>query len=79
MTQQKTEKLPEPIRDGLGGTILGPQRALERENPDLIMSPDTDNGTIPNLKFSFSNARNRRVVAGGDRRELPISTTPWPG
>jgi oxalate decarboxylase len=36
---------------------------LERENPDLLASPVTDSGTIPNLKFSFANARNRRVVA----------------
>jgi hypothetical protein len=37
MTQQTTEKLPEPIRDGLGGTILGPRNVpLERENPDLL-------------------------------------------
>jgi mannose-6-phosphate isomerase-like protein (cupin superfamily) len=60
MTQQAKDTLPEPIRDGLGGTILGPRNVpLERENPDLLASPVTDSGTIPNLKFSFANARNR--------------------
>jgi oxalate decarboxylase len=80
MTQQAKDTLPEPIRDGLGGTILGPRNVpLERENPDLLASPVTDSGTIPNLKFSFANARNRLLTGGWSRevtvRELPISTT----
>jgi oxalate decarboxylase len=80
MTQQAKDTLPEPIRDGLGGTILGPRNVpLERENPDLLASPVTDSGTIPNLKFSFANARNRLLAGGWSRevtvRELPISTT----
>jgi oxalate decarboxylase len=72
--------VPEPVRDGLGATVLGPRNVpLERENPDLLASPETDDGTIPNLKFSFSNARNRLLTGGWSRevtvRELPISTT----
>jgi hypothetical protein len=32
MIQQAKEKLPEPIRDGMGGTILGPRNVpLERQ------------------------------------------------
>src|SRR6202162_533143 len=70
---------PQPIRGDLGGTILGPRNvALERENPDLLASPYTDSGTIPNLKFSFAAARNRLITGGWARevtvRELPVAT-----
>ena len=69
----------EPIRGRLGASILGPRNIpLERENPDLLASPSTDSGTIPNLKFSFSAARNRLVTGGWARevtvRELPVAT-----
>ena len=71
---------PEPIRDNRGATILGPRnRPIERENPDLLASPDTDSGTVPNLKFSFAAARNRLLTGGWAReitvRELPVATT----
>jgi oxalate decarboxylase/phosphoglucose isomerase-like protein (cupin superfamily) len=80
MAQPVPTQLPEPIRGQLGATIMGPRNVpLERENPDLLASPSTDDGTIPNLKFSFSNARNRLLTGGWSRevtqRELPISTT----
>jgi oxalate decarboxylase len=70
---------PQPIRGELGGTILGPRNVpLERENPDLLASPSTDSGTIPNLKFSFAAARNRLLTGGWARevtvRELPVAT-----
>jgi oxalate decarboxylase len=68
----------QPIRNGLGAPILGPRNvALERENPDLLASPLTDSGTIPNLKFSFAAARNRLLTGGWARevtvRELPVA------
>ena len=71
---------PEPIRDGVGARILGPRNVpLERENPALLASPSTDAGTIPNLKFSFSAARNRLLTGGWARevteRELPVAKT----
>jgi oxalate decarboxylase len=70
---------PQPIRGDLGASIMGPRNMpLERENPDLLASPSTDAGTIPNLKFSFATARNRLTTGGWARevtvRELPIST-----
>ncbi len=44
--------VPEPIRPGRGATILGPRNVpVELENPDVLVSPVTDGGTIPNLKF----------------------------
>jgi oxalate decarboxylase len=70
----------EPIRGERGASILGPRNPpIERENPDLLASPDTDAGTIPNLKFSFSAARTRLGTGGWARevtaRELPIAKT----
>ena len=77
-TRQST--VLEPIRGSSGASILGPRNEpLERENPDILRSPETDAGTIPNLKFSFSAARNRLAPGGWARevtiRELPIATT----
>jgi oxalate decarboxylase len=71
---------PQPIRGDRGASIMGPRNVpLERENPDLLASPYTDAGTIPNLKFSFAAARNRLTTGGWARevtaRELPVSTT----
>ncbi len=70
---------PQPIRGDRGASILGPRNVpLERENPDLLASPYTDSGTIPNLKFSFAAARNRLLTGGWARevtvRELPAAT-----
>ena len=69
----------EPIRGTWGASILGPRNiAVERENPDLLASPETDAGTVPNLKFSYSTARNRLSSGGWARevtvRELPVAT-----
>jgi oxalate decarboxylase len=69
----------QPIRGALGASILGPRNvSLERENPDLLASPFTDAGRVPNLKFSFAAARNRLLTGGWARevtaRELPAAT-----
>ena len=69
----------QPVRGDWGASIMGPRNpALEAENPDLLASPYTDAGTIPNLKFSFATARNRLAKGGWARevtmRELPVST-----
>jgi oxalate decarboxylase len=71
--------LPQPIRGDLGASIMGPRNvSLERENPALLASPYTDAGTIPNLKFSYTTARNRLTTGGWARevtiRELPVAT-----
>jgi oxalate decarboxylase/phosphoglucose isomerase-like protein (cupin superfamily) len=71
---------PQPIRAERGASILGPRNIpLETENPDLLASPYTDAGTIPNLKFSFAASRNRLGTGGWAReitvRELPVATT----
>ncbi|HXW55997.1 MAG TPA: oxalate decarboxylase family bicupin [Candidatus Cybelea sp.] len=79
-TQRNSVDEPQPIRGNRGGSILGPRNVpLERENPDLLSSPDTDAGTVPNLKFSFAAARNRLAPGGWARevtiRELPVAKT----
>jgi len=70
----------EPMRGDRGAPIMGPRNLpQERENPDLLASPYTDAGTIPNLKFSFAASRNRLAPGGWARevtvRELPVATT----
>jgi oxalate decarboxylase len=71
---------PKPIRGDRGASILGPRNPTrEQLQPDLLASPDTDAGTIPNLKFSYADARNRLGTGGWAReitiRELPVATT----
>ena len=74
-----TTRIPEPIVEGRGGTILGPRNvAVERENPSSLVAPATDAGTVPNLKWPFALSHNRVLSGGWARetttRELPIST-----
>ena len=70
---------PQPVVDGRGGTILGPRNvAIKRQNPDVLIAPESDAGTVPNLKWPFALSHNR-VLSGGWAREtttrgLPVST-----
>lgn len=71
---------PQPRRPGFGGTDPGPRNLmLDRQNPDLLVPPATDHGTLPNLRFSFSDAHVRLATGGWTRqvteRELAIATT----
>jgi oxalate decarboxylase len=73
------DQRPEPIRGDLGASILGPRNIpVERENPDLLIAPNSDAGTVPNLKWPFALSHNRVLSGGWARetttRELPIST-----
>jgi len=70
---------PQPIRGGIGATILGPRNVpVELQNPDVLVAPETDAGTVPNLKWAFALSHNRVLSGGWARetttRELPIST-----
>jgi oxalate decarboxylase len=72
--------MPEPVREHEGATILGPHNVpIERQNPDLLVPPRSDHGTVPNLKYSFAAAHNRVLSGGWARevtaRELPVSET----
>jgi oxalate decarboxylase len=66
----------EPISNGRGASILGPRNpAVEAANPDLLIAPQTDAGTIPNLKFPYAQAHNR-VLSGGWAREVTTRELP---
>lgn len=76
-----SNKTVEPIRksDGKGWVDHGPRNIqLDRENPDILVPPTTDNGTLSNMRFSFSDAHQRLEEGGWARevtnRELPVST-----
>jgi oxalate decarboxylase len=76
---QTNPALPQPQRPGHGGTDPGPRDVIrDRQNPDILVPPATDQGTLPNLRFSFSDAHMRLESGGWTRqvtvRELGIST-----
>jgi oxalate decarboxylase len=77
---QTNPSLPQPERSGHGGTDPGPRDLIrDQQNPDVLVPPSTDHGTLPNLRFSFSDAHMRLETGGWTRqvtvRELGISTT----
>jgi oxalate decarboxylase len=50
----QTSDIPQPERPGKGGTDIGPRDVIrDRENPDVLVPPATDSGTLPNLNFSL--------------------------
>lgn len=56
----------------------GTNKALDLQNPDNLGQQSTDNGIVPNLKWSFSDSKTR-ILKGGWVREqvvtdLPVST-----
>ncbi|WP_078379741.1 oxalate decarboxylase family bicupin [Sutcliffiella halmapala] len=75
------QNIPQPIRsDGAGAIDLGPRNIMrDIQNPDMLVPPITDNGLVPNLKFSFSDTSMKLNHGGWSReitvRELPIATT----
>lgn len=75
-----SDEQPEPIIGSLGASILGPTNlSRDLENPDVIRPPRTDQGTLANLKWSFSDSHMRIEEGGWARqttiRELPSSPT----
>ncbi|MBN2909726.1 oxalate decarboxylase family bicupin [Polycladomyces sp. WAk] len=69
--------IPQPIRDdGAGAPDFGPRDVMrDLENPDMLVPPETDAGTIPNLKFSFSDT-NMQLNHGGWSREVTVRQLP---
>lgn len=68
----------QPRRPGHGGTDPGPRNLMrDQQNPDLLVPPSTDHGTLPNLRFSFSDSHMRLETGGWTRqvtvRELGVS------
>jgi bicupin, oxalate decarboxylase family len=73
--------IPQPIRkDGEGWWDFGPRDVVrDMQNPDMLVPPVTDAGTMPNLRFSFSDTYMQLNHGGWSReitvRQLPIATT----
>ena len=67
-----------PQRGSKGADILGPTNPPRAaEEPFTLAPPATDHGTMPNLKWSFSDSHMRLEEGGWARqttvRELPVS------
>ncbi|KPM44423.1 Oxalate decarboxylase OxdC [Neonectria ditissima] len=59
-----------------GGPILGgTNKELDLQNPDNLGQQSTDNGVVPNLKWSFSDSKTR-ILKGGWVREQVITDLP---
>lgn len=75
---EREEKV-NPIRGKVGASIMGPTNPKrEAENPDILHPPETDFGTMPNLRWSFADSHMRLHKGGWARqttvRELPSAT-----
>lgn len=65
------DSAPQPIRPGRGASILGPRNLpVEVQNPDLLVAPVTDAGTIPNLS-SRTRLRTTGSCPEGGRERSP--------
>ncbi|KAI5114904.1 hypothetical protein M0805_008640, partial [Coniferiporia weirii] len=67
---QDTTKIPEPINEALGATILTPDDVqLDRQNPDLFAPPTTDEGLIKNAKWPMALSSNKLYTGGWARQQ----------
>jgi len=70
---QSNEPVSQPQRPGHGGTDPGPRDLIrDRENPDVLVPPSTDHGTLPNLRFSFADAHMRLETGGWRPADGPV-------
>lgn len=63
MTTKNTEQnaAPQPIDGKRGASILAPVNpARAAQNPDVLVAPVTDHGTVPNLRSSFADSQELR-------------------
>ncbi|KAL3425897.1 oxalate decarboxylase [Phlyctema vagabunda] len=61
---------------GKGGPILGgTNQQIDLANPDNLGQQSTDNGVVPNLKWSFSDSK-ARIFNGGWTREQVVTDLP---
>ncbi|KAH6995875.1 putative oxalate decarboxylase oxdC [Ilyonectria sp. MPI-CAGE-AT-0026] len=77
--QKRDAKFDEGVPDdgkGKGGPIIGgTNKELDLQNPDNLGQQPTDNGIVPNLKWSFSDSKTR-ILKGGWVREQVIQDLP---
>lgn len=68
---------PEPIRNNLGASLLGPQNVpIELQNADLLAPPTTDNGNVKNYKWPMS-ASHAKLKEGGWTRQQNSTFILW--
>ena len=77
--QTELSKRPQPISGKMGARIIGPSNPTrEAENPDTLVPPREDHGTLANLRWSFADSHMHLSEGGWGRqttaRELPIAT-----
>ncbi|KAK0628295.1 putative oxalate decarboxylase oxdC [Bombardia bombarda] len=61
---------------GKGAPIYGgTNKQIDLQNPDNLAQQSTDNGVVPNLKWSFSDSKTR-ILTGGWVREQVITDLP---
>ena len=70
--------MTEPVQGSEGADIVGPTNpARQAEEPFTTVPPRTDHGTMPNMKWSFTDSHMRLEEGGWARqttiRELPVS------
>lgn len=53
----------------------GTNHELDLQNPDNLGQQSTDNGVVPNLKWSFSDSKTR-ILRGGWVREQVVTDLP---
>ncbi|SIT88955.1 cupin domain-containing protein [Edaphobacillus lindanitolerans] len=72
----ENDPLPQPRRGRKGGDIWGARNPqLDRQNPDTIVPPETDHGTMPSLKFPYELS-HMRIQEGGWSREVTMREMP---
>ncbi|KAI0019803.1 Bicupin, oxalate decarboxylase/oxidase [Xylariomycetidae sp. FL0641] len=67
----------QPIRGSKGAEeIQGQNVAIEGQNPSALVPPETDEGMIPNLKWSFALSNNALFNGGFIREQLSSDLPP---
>jgi oxalate decarboxylase len=74
--QANVSKGPQPISGKKGASIMGPTNpSREAENPDTLVPPAVDHGTMANMRWSFADSHMHLSEGGWGRqttvRELP--------
>ncbi|WP_088347120.1 MULTISPECIES: cupin domain-containing protein [Rhodomicrobium] len=72
LARAQTGPIVEPKRPGHGGTNPGPDnQTIDRMNPNILVPPAQDHGTLPNLRFRFGDS-HMRLESGGWTRQITV-------
>src|SRR5881397_2937805 len=74
--QVELSNAPQPISGKLGAPIIGPRNPTrEAENPDTLVPPREDHGTLANLRWSFADSHMHLSEGGWGRQTT--ARDPW--